>query len=226
MVCGSMIAALFMPAVHSGHSPRRDKCMNNLKQIGLALLIYESVNGAFPPAVLSDDHGKPMSWRVAILPYMEKMEQQALYHRYDSKQPWDSSHNRALGNTPVEFFRCPSDPDTAAHPTETNYVRIVGKDTVGGMPNEAVKTSDITDGTANTILVAEVSGLHIKWAEPRDVSVEEFMEIVARGHASFHGGGFCAVFADGHVDFISDSIDRKTLRALLLRNDGQPIGDY
>lgn len=227
LVCISMIAALFMPAINSGGSPRRDKCMNNLKQIGLALLMYESANGAFPPAVFTDNHGKPMkSWRVAILPYMENKEQRALFGRYDSRQPWDSPHNRALGNTPLEFFQCPSDPDTTANPTETNYVRIVGKDTVGGTPNEAVKLSDITDGPDKIIMAAEVSGLHINWTEPRDVTVEEFMEIVAKGHASFHGDGFNALFADGHIDFIRDDIAPKTLRALLLRNDGQPVGDY
>ena len=127
------------------------------------------------------------SWRVAILPYME---QQALYQQYDSKQPWDSPQNRALGNIPLPIFRCPSDPGAAANSTETNYVRIVGKDTVGGMPNEAVKVSDIRNGTSNTIMVVEVSGLHINWEEPRDVTVEEFMDMVAKGQASHHSGGF------------------------------------
>jgi hypothetical protein len=225
---GGILVALLIPELGAPREAvRRYQCQTNLKQIGLALLNYESVNKCFPPAVVTGDHGKPMkSWRVAILPYMEKMEQQALYRRYDSKQPWDRPQNRALGNTPLEFFHCPSDPGTTANPTETNYVRIVGKDTVGGMPNEAVKISDITDGPANTILVVEVSGLHINWEEPRDVTVEEFMEIVAKGRASFHSGGFQAVMADGSTHFICNTIDPKTLRALLLRNDGQPVGDY
>jgi prepilin-type processing-associated H-X9-DG protein len=52
------------------------------------------------------------------------------------------------------------------------------------------------------------------------------MEMVAKGHVSYHPGGFQAVFADGSVHFISYGIDPKTLRALLLRNDGQPVGVY
>jgi prepilin-type processing-associated H-X9-DG protein len=225
LVCGGVLVALLLPAVQSAReAARRTQCRNNLRQIGIALLSYEQANGCFPPAVFTDNHGKPMkSWRVAILPYME---QQALYLRYDSKQPWDSPPNRALGNIRVNIFRCPSDPSATANPTETNYVRIVGKDTVGGMPNEAVKLSDITDGPANTIMVVEVSGLNIKWEEPRDVTADEFMEIVAKGRASPHPGGFNAVFADGHVQFIKNTIDPKTLRALLLRNHGQPVGDY
>ncbi len=198
--------------------------MQNLQQIGMALRLYEQANKCFPPSVFTDERGKPMrSWRVAILP---DLNEQALYQRYDPKQPWDSPQNRALGKVPVPYFRCPSDPAATANPTETNYVRIVGKDTVGGLPNEVVKLSDITDATSCTIMVVEVCGLNINWEEPRDVTTDEFMEMVAKGHASFHGGGFNAVFADGHVQFVSDSIDPKTLRALLLRNDGQPVGNY
>ena len=222
--CGGILVAMLMPEFGAPREAvRRCQCQKNLREIGLALFAYYDKHKCFPPAVTTDDHGKPMmSWRVAILPYLE---QQALYRRYDSKQPWDSPQNRALGKIPVPYFRCPSDPGTAANPTETNYVRIVGKDTVGGTPNEAVKINDITDGTANTILVAEVTGLHINWEEPRNVTVEEFMEMVAKGHVSFHSGGFQAVMADGSTHFICDTIDPKTLRALLLRNDGQPVGD-
>jgi prepilin-type processing-associated H-X9-DG protein len=126
-----------------------------------------------------------------------------------------------LGNTILQVFRCPSDQSTA-NPGETNYVRIVGKDTLGGTPNEAVKPSDITDGPSNTIMVVEVSGLNINWEEPRDVTVDEFMDLVAKGRVSSHPGGFQALMADGSVHFIGNTVDPKTLRSLLLRNTGQP----
>ena len=221
----ALMVALLIPATYTPHmAARRAICQNNLKQIGLALLNYEAANGAFPPAVFTDAHGKPMkSWRVALLPYCE---QRPLYEHYDLSQPWDSPQNRALGKTSVPSFQCPSDPDTTADTAETNYVRVVGKDTVGGMPNEAVKISDITDGTSTTIMVVEVSGLHINWEEPRDVTVEQFMDLVAKGRASHHSGGFQAAFADGSVHFISYNVAPKTLRALLLRNDGQSVGEF
>jgi prepilin-type processing-associated H-X9-DG protein len=188
------------------------------------MLNYEATNGAFPPAVFTDAHGKPMkSWRVALLPYFEQMP---LYEHYDLSQPWDSPQNLALGKTSLPSFQCPSDPDTTADTAETNYVRVVGKNTVGGMPNEAVKIKDITDGTSDTIIVVEVSGLHINWEEPRDVTIDEFMDLVAKGRASHHSGGFQVAFVDGSVHFISYNVAPKTLRALLVRNDGQTVGDY
>ncbi len=78
LVCGGILIALLLPAVQAAReAARRAQCQNNLKQIGLALLNYESTFRSFPPAVFTDDHGKPMkSWRVAILPFLE---QQALY---------------------------------------------------------------------------------------------------------------------------------------------------
>jgi prepilin-type processing-associated H-X9-DG protein len=154
------------------------------------------------------------------------MDQQLLFQQYDSKQPWDSPQNRAVGNTPLPVFRCPSNPSAFTSTSETNYVRIVGKDTVGGTPNEAVKRSDITDGTSNTIMVVEVPGRNLSWEEPSDVTVEEFMDLVAKRGASCHTGGFNALMADGSVHFIKNTIDPKTLRSLLLRNDGQPVGDF
>ena len=220
--CGGVLVALLLPAVQAAReAARRTTCQNNLKQIGLALHSYQSANGAFPPATFTDDHGKPTkSWRVAVLPYLDE---QSLFQQYDSRQPWDSPQNRALGNRPLPIFRCPSDQDATANLGQTNYVRVVGKDTVGGMPNEAVKSSDITDGTSNTIMLVEVSGLGINWEEPRDVTVDEFMDMVAKRQVSRHVGGFNVLMADGSVHFIDYGIDPKTLRALLIRNDGQNV---
>jgi hypothetical protein len=199
-------------------------------QIGRAMHSYHIAYGAFPPAVFTDKHNGPkQSWRVAILPYCG---QSTLYGRYDRTKPWNSPENLAVASTAISLFRCPGDPNETASPMVTNYVRVVGKNTVGGLPNEAVKIGDVTDGTSCTIMVVEVCGLDVKWTEPRDVTVEEFMDIVARsaapGGTNSHAGGFHAVMADGSVHFISNTLSPKTLRALLLRNDGQTINssDY
>ena len=50
------------------------QCTNNLKQIAAALQAYHQANGCFPPAYIADKSGKPMhSWRVLILPYLDRM---------------------------------------------------------------------------------------------------------------------------------------------------------
>ena len=102
-------------------------------------------------------------------------------------------------------------------------MRIIGPNTIGGKPNEAVKIADITDGTANTIMVVEVTGVDIPWAEPRDLTVDEFMALVAANRVSRHPGGFNALMGDGSVRFFNYSITPELLRSILTRNEGNKI---
>ena len=95
----------------AGHQRRRDRivascrpvrprggptcaqCVNNLKQLGLAFHNYLSANNAFPKAAITDKQGKPLlSWRVAILPYIDQRD---LYNKFKLDKPWDSPHNKA-----------------------------------------------------------------------------------------------------------------------------------
>src|SRR5262245_3382414 len=65
---------LLLPAVSVAREPaRRMQCLNNLKQIALALHNYDATYGSLPPAYIADASGKPMhSWRVLILPFLEQ----------------------------------------------------------------------------------------------------------------------------------------------------------
>ena len=101
---------------------------------------------------------------------------------------------------------------------------VVGDHTVGGKPNEKVDFSKITDGTSNTIAVVEVTGLGINWEEPKDITVDELIRLVATpGKTSRHPGGFNVALADGSVRFISNTIDPEVLRNLLMRDDGHAL---
>ena len=69
-----ILSQLFDPVLNGS---RETQSTNNLRQIILAMLNYESANQSFPAYANFDDNGKPLlSWRVHILPYME--QEQAL----------------------------------------------------------------------------------------------------------------------------------------------------
>ena len=78
--------AMMLPAVQSAReAARRAQCTNNLKQIALAMHNYHDVNNSFPKPAITDKEGKPLlSWRVAILPYIE---QSPLYKSSSSTSP-------------------------------------------------------------------------------------------------------------------------------------------
>ena len=66
-IIGTLVA-LLLPAVQAAReAARRAQCVNNLKQIGLGLMNYESSKGELPPGVLVPLAG---NWAMMILPYL------------------------------------------------------------------------------------------------------------------------------------------------------------
>src|SRR5437773_109335 len=82
------------PAPAVPGTPQRSAVANNLKQIGVAFHNYLSAHGTFPASAIYGKDGKPLlSWRVALLPYLEKGN---LYREFKLDEPWDSPHNLKL----------------------------------------------------------------------------------------------------------------------------------
>src|SRR5207302_1956982 len=88
-------AALLLPAVQKVRmAAGRTRSANNLKQMALATINYADAFGRAPAAAICDKNGKPLlSWRVAILPFIE---QDNLYKQFHLDEPWDSDHNKKL----------------------------------------------------------------------------------------------------------------------------------
>ncbi len=223
-----ILIALLLPAVQAAReAARRTQCTNNLKQISLALLGYEQAHGCFPPAFIPDKNGKPMhSWRVLILPYLER---KGLYDQYRFNEPWDSPHNKALASQMPSVYACPSEglPSSGM----TSYAMLVGPHAFS-TGAKGRKISEITDGTSNTIMVAEAVDAHINWMEPRDIDTEQ-MEFRINGIrnavggnawiSSRHSGGANVAFCDRSVQFLSDGIDATILKRLITIDDGEKI---
>ncbi|HVU90322.1 MAG TPA: DUF1559 domain-containing protein [Pirellulales bacterium] len=203
--------------------PRRNVCMSNMHQLGLALANYHANNGCYPPAYFADAHGRPLvSWRVLLLPYLENRQLYDEWKRH-ADEPWDGPHNIKLSQQVLEFFHCPSDPGPA---TETSYVAVVGPGTIWPGTGK-VKESQIKDGKSNTILLVEVANSGINWMEPRDLDLKNRAPGVnapsGLGVSSGHPGCACILFADGRVLTIDEHITDKDLQALLTIAGGETV---
>jgi prepilin-type processing-associated H-X9-DG protein len=210
--------ALLLPAVQAAReAARRAQCVNNLKQIGLALHNYNMRNRGFPRAAISTKQGKPLlSWRVAILPYIN---QQELYNKFKLNEPWDSPNNKALLKEMPSSYSCPSRANP--EPFTTTYQVFSGKGTMFEN-GQNVAVFSVTDGTSNTLTVVEAKQA-VPWTKPADLTFDPAEAPSLNGAGSLHPGAFNALFADASVRFIKVVIDPKVFRALITRNGGEVI---
>lgn len=219
LVCGGILAALLVPAVQAAReAAKRSACQNNLRQIGVALHSYHDRYGAFPPAYVADEHGRPLySWRVLILPFVDSS---GLYERFDKSQAWDSPANLPLLNSMPPIYHCPSH----GQPGDTNtaYAAIVGPECVFTGP--ASTTFDqISDGLSNTWIVGEATEAAIPWTKPADLPLSGFGGInMPGGFTSRHRLGANVLIADGSVRFASSTMSAEAIKALSTR-DGRDV---
>ena len=116
-----ILVALLLPAVQAAReAARRAQCQNNMRQLGVGLLTYESMKKSLPPGGITEGPlGTPSKagWSIFILP---NIEEQALYDKYDFNEKNESTTdadgdglvNSVVRETNVKAFDCPSDEDT------------------------------------------------------------------------------------------------------------------
>jgi len=153
-----------LPAVRTARpAAYRNHCVNNLKQIALALKSYSDTYHALPPTYTVDADGKPLhSWRTLILPYLE---QPRLYESIDLTKAWDDPANAEALKARPFVFQCPSAIDQENH---TTYLAVLTPSSCF-RPTEPRTLSDITDGTRETMMLIEVDSDHaVPWMAPMD----------------------------------------------------------
>ena len=223
---------LLLPAVQAAReAARRAVCSGHVKEIGLAFHNAASVTKdmSMPLAIVNADGLPLLSWRVALLPYLG---QEALYREFHLDEPWDSPHNLTLLPRMPGIYVCPS---FMIPPSEgiTPYAAAAGPgmffdapEPIPGTQTIGVSIGAIRDGTSNTILVLELGRNNgVPWTSPQEVMVDidEAIEVL-RETQPIHVGGRTTLFGDGSVRFVSQEIDRQTLRGLLTRDGGEALG--
>lgn len=164
-----VLIALLLPAVQAAReAARRMQCSNNLKQIGLAILNYESTHGAFPIGMNLGTVYKGHTAFAALLPYVEQM---SLYDMYKFNLRVYSEDNHKVTGVSVPAYLCPSDTSAdrrlSVYFARSNYVVCLGSGKAGRSAsdfttdgpferNTPKPLSAFKDGTSNTTAASEV----------------------------------------------------------------------
>jgi prepilin-type N-terminal cleavage/methylation domain-containing protein len=106
-----VLVALLLPAIQAAReAARRAQCQNNLKQIGLGVLNYDSAKGRFPPGSTTNGTAitapNSSTWTVDIFPYAE---QQQLFSIWNPAVDFNQPANQRLRESFVPMYTCPSD---------------------------------------------------------------------------------------------------------------------
>jgi prepilin-type N-terminal cleavage/methylation domain-containing protein/prepilin-type processing-associated H-X9-DG protein len=118
----AVLIALLLPAVQSAReAARRAQCTNNLKQLALAAMNYESANTCYPPNSIGLTGGD-MGVFIRMLPFFE---QSALYNAYNSSYNAEAACNITMAGVSLGTLWCPSDGII------TNTVNLSGPDPYG-----------------------------------------------------------------------------------------------
>ncbi len=181
----AVLIALLLPAVQAAReAARRSQCVNNLKQVGIALQNYHDSLHTLPPGYVSafdgagNDTGPGWGWAAMILP---QVEQSSLFNAANFSLAIENPANSTARTANVAAFLCPSDPTATAYAAvkrdfatgaplqeicrvaPSNYVGMYGLGEPGPsgegvfFRDSRIALRDITDGTSQTILVGERS---------------------------------------------------------------------
>jgi prepilin-type N-terminal cleavage/methylation domain-containing protein/prepilin-type processing-associated H-X9-DG protein len=176
----SILVSLLLPAVQSAReAARRVQCMNNLKQMGLGLIMYHDAHRHFPSGMKRTDFPNPLEhgfWSGEILPYLEQANLK-LTIRKDQSWKEGPGPNPAALKVRLGVFRCPSAvaPTTINHEVlnrvpctylgcasgttarESGPGLLINSEKLDGMLylNSEIRMLGVRDGTSQTLLVGE-----------------------------------------------------------------------
>ena len=205
----AVLIALLLPAVQAAReAARRSQCVNNLKQLGLSIMNYESTNGSLPPTCMSTSliNRNDFSMKARLLNYLE---QQSVFNALNMGYTYSTPQNGTARGTQIATFLCPSDanvpgysstlyPGVTKVPGMSNYPNNIGtylKNTGGRIDGPAYSLGDsgngspvtlatITDGTSNTVIFSE-------WIKGKNQS----------GQQGLHNVYFAAANSDNAIPF-------------------------
>ncbi len=276
----AVLVAILLPAVQQAReAARAAQCKNNLKQLGIALHNYESTHLLFPPSNTSGFNTGV--WQFATNPsvhlhsfaslILPNLDQAAVSNQIDYNLSSIHANNRAMAAKIIPAYRCPSYSGnsfttSAKYPTGfqfaiRNYLALGAVNVVGlsgSTPAEGVmypasrtRIADITDGTTNTLMLAETkeekaavwidgscAAAAARWFDlanggiARSISINREKYFIYEfinpnsidqnwGPSSNHVGGAHHLACDGSVHFLNENMNIDVYDAATTRANGK-----
>lgn len=234
-----ILIGMLLPAIQQvREAARRVSCQNNLSQIGLALHSHHTAQNEFPIGTfefrLFDPSKRQLAWSAFLLPHLE---QDNISQTLDLTLAFDHPDNAAGASQIISTYICPSSLRGATLVDgrgPSDYGGIFGERIAS--PNnppkgtmlidQAVRIRDITDGTSNTLIVAEDSrSPDPQWINGRNIFDQGFpinqAPIFENDIRSEHPSGANGVFCDGSVRFLGEETSNPVLAAICTRDRGE-----
>jgi prepilin-type processing-associated H-X9-DG protein len=232
LIVGGILVALLLPAVQKvREASARMQSQNNMKEIGLSQMNYETTTGSFSrPFLDTDERGvqitppndqtNRLSWRVSLLPYLMSTDGPGTYSRFNIREGWNSPTNLPLKDVPIRAYRHPLDVDDKGEPL-TRYRCFYDNGALfDSKPHFRLPISGVSDGTSNTLMYVECTEA-ISWTAFNDFRYDPIAPLPPLGHPKTTSNGFNAMFADGSVRFVRSSASPQAVKAAITRAGGE-----
>ena len=183
---------------------------NEMKQVAIAINNMSIFENSLPSGAICDPSGKPLlSWRVAILPFID---QDNLYKQFHLNEPWDSQHNKQLLNSMPKVYGSEAGGHTAMR-------AFVGPGCAMEL-NRKVKLSELTDGTSTTAMVAE-AGETVEWTRPEELFIGQGLPFPSLGVGTQTTVN--VLFVDGSIKRVPRNYTPQQWIPLITRAGGEMV---
>jgi prepilin-type N-terminal cleavage/methylation domain-containing protein/prepilin-type processing-associated H-X9-DG protein len=230
-----LLIALLLPAVQSAREAgRRTQCINNVKQLGLAVHQYLDSVGVLPPTMVLSGSGTKVAWtngwsvQMRILP---AIEQGATYNAINFSIAFQQHENTTATGQVIAAFLCPSEANQQPTSHQTfgnvgvnNYGWCMGDWFVWGSfggpspnrsafgPNQSHTWAVFSDGLSQTMLLAEVKSYQPYLRDCGGLPMINDPSNVPGPNANpaqvvpEYSGGSCTFKPDGHAEWVDGGV--------------------
>src|SRR4051794_23758677 len=179
----AVLIGLLLPAVQKVRdAAARAKCLNNMKQIGIALHAFHDVNQKFPAGQVENNTVYYWNWAIQILPYIE---QNPLFLKYDNTKPNADPANLPVLQAQVSTYVCPAE----LRAGQLIVPETIGPNGAAGVEKYMASSYKVMTGKGNTSSTNTLGGYFDECGPNGGNTASAFAAFGRAGVGAFHSAG-------------------------------------